>query len=125
MGALMAPLKDATKMLTDLSHPSKGTKDVDLSNAVRGMEMGASAFSWPLVVGTVDAVNQCVQVARARAGSLLRGRRARARAFAEPPSPPRSPPQGLRVERHLCEQGDEGGEGVAQGAAAGRVRRVQ
>jgi hypothetical protein len=55
----MAPLKEATKILTDLSHPSKGTKDVDVSNAARGMEMGASAFSWPLVAGTVDSVNQC------------------------------------------------------------------
>ncbi len=45
-------------MLMDLSHPSKGTKDADLSNAVRGMEMGATAFSWPLVTGTVDTVTQ-------------------------------------------------------------------
>ena len=55
---MYADLKAAGKILFDLGGP-KGTKDGDLSNAVRGMEQGASAFGWPLATtSTVDCVAQ-------------------------------------------------------------------
>ena len=55
---IYAELKEASKGLAELSHPRTGTKDADISNAVRGMEQGSSAFSWPIAAGTVDTVAQ-------------------------------------------------------------------